>query len=219
MSSVNHSAESGIASSRPALDALPDRLRLPFKVDAAPLAAELNHLRVQRWTPHFVPQHFDGEWDVLPLRAPAGAVHPILQIASNSGSSEWVSTPYLDRAPAIAAFLSSLPCMFGAVRLMALAPGSVIHPHRDDDLNAAWGMARLHIPLITNAQVDFRLNGRRVQMRVGECWYLRLSDSHSVRNDGAAARVHLVVDAVVNDWLEQQLLAGAGAEKTLVPKD
>ncbi len=198
-----------MAQPRPALDALPDRLCLPLKIDAAPLVADMDELRSHRWTSHFVPQHFEGEWDVLPLRAPAGAVHPILQIASNSGTTDWTTTPYLDRAPAIAAFLATLPCSLGAVRLMALAAGSVIHQHRDDDLNAAWGMARLHVPLVTNPEVDFRLNGQRVDMAVGECWYLRLSDPHMVRNDGAAARVHLVIDAVVNDWLEQQLLIGS----------
>ena len=35
--------------------------------------------------------------------------------------------------------------------------------------------------------------------------YLRLSDPHSVANNGAADRVHLVIDAEMNDWLRMQL--------------
>jgi len=63
----------------------------------------------------------------------------------------------------------------------------------------------LHIPIVTNEEVDFRLNGEQVILREGECWYLRLSDLHSVENNGQFDRVHLVIDAVVNDWLESQL--------------
>jgi hypothetical protein len=40
---------------------------------------------------------------------------------------------------------------------------------------------------------------------------LRLSDPHSVANRGADARVHLVIDAVVDPWIEA-LFASALAE-------
>lgn len=39
-------------------------------------------------------------------------------------------------------------------------------------------------------------------MEAGSAWYLRLSDAHSVANRGTADRVHLVIDAAVNGWLE-----------------
>ena len=38
-------------------------------------------------------------------------------------------------------------------------------------------------------------------MNEGEAWYLKFNLKHSVRNNGAAERVHLVVDCVANDWL------------------
>jgi hypothetical protein len=38
-------------------------------------------------------------------------------------------------------------------------------------------------------------------MAAGSSWYLRLSDPHSVANRGLTDRVHLVIDAVVNDWI------------------
>ena len=62
-------------------------------------------------------------------------------------------------------------------------------------------------PIVTNDDVDFRLNGTRVVLRAGECWYLRLSAPHSVVNDGPSDRVHLVVDTRVNDWLTRLLEA------------
>ena len=48
-------------------------------------------------------------------------------------------------------------------------------------------------------------------MPAGSSWYLRLSDPHSVANRGAADRVHLVIDAVVNDWVPALFERAAGA--------
>ena len=84
---------------------------------------------------------------------------------------------------------------------MRLTPGSLIKEHHDNDLAFEQGMVRIHIPVLTNAGVDFRLNGSRVVMPAGSSWYLRLSDRHSVANRGFSDRVHLVIDAVVNDWV------------------
>ena len=61
------------------------------------------------------------------------------------------------------------------------------------------------ISATSNTEVDFRLNGSAVVMAPGECWYLRLSDPHSVANRGTTDRVHLVVDAVVNDALRRMI--------------
>jgi hypothetical protein len=73
---------------------------------------------------------------------------------------------------------------------------------------------RIHIPVVTNPDVDFRLNGAPLTMEAGSAWYLRLSDPHSVVNGGGADRVHLVVDATVNDWLKdlfERTMAREGA--------
>ena len=72
-------------------------------------------------------------------------------------------------------------------------------------------MVRIHIPVVTNDGVDFRLNGRRCMMPAGSSWYLRLSDPHSVANSGPADRVHMVIDATVNVWIEQLFETAAAA--------
>ena len=96
------------------------------------------------------------------------------------------------------AVLEAFACPLLAVRLMRLAPGSLIKEHRDHELSFEEGVVRIHIPVVTNDGVDFRLNGRRCTMPAGSSWYLRLSDPHSVANSGPADRVHMVIDAVVN---------------------
>jgi hypothetical protein len=85
---------------------------------------------------------------------------------------------------------------------MRLTPGSVIKEHHDNDLSFEQGTVRIHIPVLTNEAVDFRLNGVRCVMPAGSAWYLRLSDPHCVANRGTADRVHLVIDATVNGWVE-----------------
>jgi hypothetical protein len=182
-----------------------DRLRLDLSFDVERLRTDLVSLAARVWTAHFVQQHYDGEWSVLPLRAPAGATHPILRIATNPGVAAWEDTDLLTACPHIAQLLATLACPLQAVRLMRLAPGSRIKEHRDHDLAAEQGRARLHVPITTNDQVDFRVNGTRVDMAPGSVWYLRLADPHSVVNHGDSDRVHLVIDAEVNAWLEERL--------------
>lgn len=193
----------------PMLAALPDRLRLPLAIDAAPLAAEAAALPAEAWTRHFVPGNYRGDWSVAPLRAPAGASHPIMQITSPPECRDWVETEWLSACPSIAAFLTRLDCPLAAARLMRLGPDSEILEHFDHDLAADFGMARLHVPLTTSPQVEFLLNRRAVDMAPGECWYLRLADPHAVTNRGASDRIHLVIDAEVNDWLAALLLGAA----------
>ena len=188
-----------------AQSAWPDRVRLPLVFDPGPLAADLAALERGDWTAHFVQRNYEGDWSVLPLRAQAGAMHPIQMIYSAPGATAFVDTPWRARMPALSAVIDAFACPVLAVRLMRLAAGSVIKEHADFDLDAADGLARIHVPIQTNADVDFRLNGTRVAMAPGEARYLRLADPHSVANRGRAARIHLVLDLVVNDWLMRQL--------------
>ena len=121
-------------------------------------------------------------------------------------------TPMLRECPYFRAVLDAFRCPLRAVRLMRLTPGSVIKEHTDLNLDAEEGSARLHIPVTTNPDVEFYLNRQRVVLEAGSVWYLRLSDPHSVYNKGASARVHLVIDALVDDWLAS-LLETAAAQQ------
>ena len=67
---------------------------------------------------------------------------------------------------------------------------------------------RIHVPLSTTPDVAFIHDGTRVDMQAGEAWYMDLNLPHAVHNAGEHARVHLVVDCVINDWLADLLEAG-----------
>ncbi len=182
-----------------------DRVKLDLTFDASLLQEDLRSLQSSGWVDHFVKQNYDGDWSVIPLRGPATATHPVMMIYSDPTCTEFGDTPFLDSTPYYRSVLNRFHCSLQAVRLMKLGPGSRIKEHTDHDLSAESGTARLHIPIVTNAGVDFKLNGTRVVLGEGECWYLRLSDPHSVENNGESDRVHLVIDVQVNAWLEEML--------------
>lgn len=185
-----------------------DRFKLPLTFDAERMQEDLRRLQSGDWIDHFVKQNYDGDWSVIPLRGPATATHPVLMIYSDPTCTEFVDTPFLKDSSYLASVLESFRCPLQATRLMKLSAGSRIKEHTDLDLAVENGTARLHIPIQTNREVDFRLNGTRVVLQEGECWYLRLSDPHSVENQGTSDRVHLVIDVVVNGWLKGLLNMG-----------
>jgi hypothetical protein len=148
-----------------------------------------------------VRQNYEGDWTVLPLRKAAGATHPVMMIYADPTATAFEDAPLLDRMPYVREVLARFACPVQTVRLMRLAPGSVIREHRDHDLAAEWGAARIHVPITTSDAVEFLLNGEPVVMTPGSAWYLRLSDPHSVVNRGSVDRVHLVIDCVADPWL------------------
>lgn len=188
---------------------LPDRIRLPLDFDAEALAADLAAFGEQDWTRHFVRDNYEGAWAALPLRAAVGETHPTRMIGVLPFEHEFADAPLLDRAPALRAALGRFQCPLKAARLMRLGAGARIREHVDPDLDAGAGRARLHVPLTTNPDVTFLLAGTRIEMAPGSTWYLRLTEPHAVSNDGADDRVHLVIDAVVDDWLGGMLRAAA----------
>ena len=142
------------------------------------------------------------------MRGPAGANHPVMMMYSDPTCDAFADTPFLEQCPYLRKVLAQFSCPLDAVRLMKLTAGSRIKEHCDHDLAVEQGMARIHVPIVTHADVCFRLNGARVDMARGSCWYLRLSDPHEVVNQSSIDRVHLVIDARVNAWLEN-MLAGS----------
>lgn len=180
-----------------------DRLKLPLRFDPRAMQSDLERLETDAWIDHFVKQNYTGGWSVIPFRASATARHPITMIYSDPSCKEFVDTPLLARCAYFQQVLATFRCELEAVRLMKLTPGSVIKEHRDHDLSFEEGRVRIHVPVTTNPQVEFILNGSRVVLEEGDCWYLRLSEPHRVSNLGSTARVHLVIDARVNDWLRE----------------
>jgi len=175
--------------------------RLALQFDSVRLQAELHRLAGGPWAQHFNTAFFEGEWSGILLRASPSDRG--LYSRGGSAAESFTATPELEASPYFQEVLATFQCPLKSVRLLRLAPGSIIREHADGDLGEALGEVRIHIPVVTNPQVEFYLAGKRVGMEAGECWYLDLSLPHRVQNRGATARVHLVVDCVLNDWLRE----------------
>jgi hypothetical protein len=180
----------------------PDRLRLPLTFDPGLLARDLDRLSSGQWIRHYVSQNYDGDWSVIPLRSPAGEIHPVRMINADPTARSFVDTALLEGCDYFRHVLDCFECPLGPARLMRLTPGSRIKEHTDIDLSFEDGKVRIHIPIATNDGVEFYLNESRVVLKAGSTWYLRLSDPHNVVNNGSADRVHMVIDASVNPWVE-----------------
>ncbi len=198
-----------IAEGEAAGSRLPDRVRLGLSFDPERLAEDLGRFDEAEWVRHVVRANYEGDWTVLPLRSAAGETHPLRLINADLGASRFEDTHLLDRAPYLREVLGCFPCPLKAARLMRLSPGSQIKEHCDPGLDADEGIARLHVVVATNSEVEFMVNRRPVRMEAGSIWYVRLLDPHSVANRGDTDRVHLVIDAVVDEWLAAMLWEGA----------
>ncbi|ETW95058.1 MAG: hypothetical protein ETSY1_32165 [Candidatus Entotheonella factor] len=174
-------------------------LKMPFHFDAARLQADLDRVDTEPWSWHGNRFIYRGEWSGLSFRNRSG--DPADLAADSLRGSEFVKTPLLDRCDYISEVMGAFACPLGSVRFLKVAAGAEIDEHVDGGLCYEVGEARLHIPVVTHADLDFRLNGERLVMQPGECWYINANMPHSVANRGAVDRVHLVVDAGVNDWL------------------
>jgi hypothetical protein len=182
-------------------------IRLPMRFDAAELAADTAALAADEWVPHFNTAYYSGDWSGVALRSVGGEAGRLYPDPTAQG--EYAPTPALERSPALAAALSRFRCSLLAARLLRLGPRAHIREHTDYNLGYEDRELRVHVPVTSGPEVEFVHDGRRVTMLPGEAWYLDLNRTHSVANRGETARVHLVVDCVVNEWLEAQLERGA----------
>jgi hypothetical protein len=121
--------------------------------------------------------------------------------ANPVGSPLFVDTPVLATCPAVQGALALFECPLKAVRFLSLAPGSFIREHCDHALGYEEGEVRIHIPVHTGQHVEFFLEGERLALEEGGCYYVNVSLRHRVINRGPRARIHLVIDAKVNEWV------------------
>ena len=188
-------------------------LKLDLQFDAAALQRDLDAISADTWIPHFNQDGYEGQWSAVPLRGPADAVHPIQSIAPHPGVTEWSDTDFLENCPYIREALTHFQCPLLSTRLLNLAPGSVIREHTDHSLSIEDSELRLHVPIQTSPEVEFVLNGNSLHLGAGESWYLNVNLPHSVANRSARARIHLVVDCEVNEWLRNLICSSLDADK------
>ena len=174
--------------------------QLPFLFNTSLLQEEVNHLSNTNWKMHYQTLHYEGEWSAIPLRSTGGNADNI--IISPTNDTPYQDTVFLNSCPYIKTVLQTFQCQLQAVRLLKLNAGAIIKEHRDADLSFEKGEIRLHIPVITHEDVEFYLDKERIQVKEGECWYMNFNLPHNINNKSHVNRIHLVIDAEVNDWVK-----------------
>ena len=152
-------------------------------------------------------------YKVIPLRSPAHIVDPSLPFPppaedyADGSWTDWLDTPQLKKSPYLISVINHFRehTEVTLVRLLRLAPGSVIKEHTDPTLalEVERSVIRLTIPILNKDKVVFYLNEIPVPMQPGECWYLRLTDPHKVTNHGDTERINLTIDMIPNAWMRK----------------
>ncbi len=89
-------------------------------------------------------------------------------------------------------------CMgyFVRANLVRLQSGGKITEHTDNNFSLVHSH-RVHLPVITNDQVEFTVGGETLNMKEGALYEINNRRMHSVRNAGSEDRIHLILDYVI----------------------
>jgi hypothetical protein len=82
----------------------------------------------------------------------------------------------------------------GRVMINKVRAGGRIFPHADCPEHANYWNNRLHVVLQSLPGNDFRCEDEHVHMRAGEVWWFNNRLEHSVINNSADDRIHMIVD-------------------------
>ncbi|WP_394776251.1 aspartyl/asparaginyl beta-hydroxylase domain-containing protein [Flavobacterium sp.] len=177
----------------------PSSSKLPISFSIDKLQKELAICENDLWTPHFNTGRYEGDWTSVSLRSQSGLINDITSFANR----EYKNTNLLDRCQYFREIMDWFECEKEAVRLLRLGPESEIKEHVDNDTSYEDGFFRIHIPIITNDEVFFYVDKKRVPMKTGECWYANFQLVHSVENKSSEPRIHLTIDCIRNDWSDK----------------
>lgn len=185
-------------------------LKLPFQFNRIELERDLAVVRSGKWILHYNTDGYAGDWSAVPLYAALGDSSNIFATSfDGSGMSE---TPVLKECSYFQEVIRTFQFQIVSARLLRLGAGAFIKPHTDHELGYEDGYFRLHVPIVTNPDVTFILDGNRLPMLPGECWYINANFEHSVTNAGTTDRVHLVIDGIRNQWTDDLFFSLAPKE-------
>lgn len=182
-----------------------DRIRLPFSYDVEKMMNEVNKMNIAKFT----------YYNVIPLRSPAHIVNPSIPFPppaddyADGSWTDWLNTQELEQSPYLKSIVEEFQQHTDVtlVRLLRLEKGNVVDEHSDPTLGLQIdkSVIRLTIPIQKLKGADFYLNSEIVPMKQGECWYLRLTDTHKIINNSDADRINLTIDMIPNDWVRDTI--------------
>lgn len=176
-------------------------IKFPFLFDVNHLQFDIQKIQENKWVTHYNKNDYDGNWTSLSLLSIDGKSETIY--ASPTISEAIFETEILKSCNYLKEVLNGFLFTKTCVRLLKLAANAEVKPHSDNCLGYEDGTFRIHIPIITNLNVEFILDNQRLIMNEGECWYINANFTHSVANKGNEDRIHLVIDGIRNEWTDE----------------
>ena len=160
-------------------------IRLPLRYDGDRLLREVQQFDEQTWRDH--PQGYAGNTTIALIGAGGQDI--------DAARGAMLPTEHLTRCPYIQQVFSSLNTVCGRARFMRVAGEARVPPHAD--LNFYWFQrVRVHIPIVTDARIQFICNGNSIHMGAAEAWIFDTWRTHRVENPTEIKRIHLVVDTL-----------------------
>jgi aspartyl/asparaginyl beta-hydroxylase (cupin superfamily) len=92
-------------------------------------------------------------------------------------------------------------------QIMRLVAGGSIGRHSGPAYGLSTEIVRLHVPIVTHADVMFSIAGQSLSLKPGELGYLDTTREHEVHNKSSMDRVHLVLDVLNSTETRDQLAA------------
>lgn len=188
-------------------------IKFPLTFDVSRLQQDVKSIISHDWVEHYNTGGYSGKWNSLALMSPNGLSDAIYAMTDE----KLKATEILACCPYLNEILDGFLFEKTAVRLLQLEAGAEVKPHTDNELGYEDGCFRLHIPIITNKDVAFILDGERIVMNEGECWYIDANFTHSVANKGTRSRIHLVIDGLRNEWTDEMFYKEAAPEAFIRP--
>ncbi len=176
--------------------------KLPISFDIGRLTDDLKKIKETDWLDHSNTSAYDNAWRCVPLRSVDGKSDHILSLSDK----HYKDTTLLKRCRYFQEVIDSFKCEKTSVRLMALGAGSRIKMHTDKGTSFEDGIARLHVPIVTTPDIRFTIEDEEVHFSAGFTWYLNADCLHGVNNESQNPRIHLMLDCIVNPWLEKVFL-------------
>ncbi|WP_369211071.1 aspartyl/asparaginyl beta-hydroxylase domain-containing protein [Streptomyces flavofungini] len=209
---------------------IPDVVRLTRDFDVASLVRDVEALRARQAADWRLQKTFvtddqlvetELDWHIMPLRSTGG--DKARTDPGGPGLLPFADTSHTELAPYLHAVMRSIPSPLRSVRLMALGPDTYGPDHFDNKYALTWGIARLHIPVITLPEAKLFFGETPYVWEAGSLWFGNFARTHRIENSGDSHRVHFVLDVQVTealfDLFPAEVRAGLPFDRIMVNRD
>ena len=167
------------------------------------LAKEIAQATSLQWLHQVFKIYTNPPPSMVPLFNKSGDASQILIEECNA-----VPTSEMQKLPIMHSFLNRSGLSLLLVRLIKLAPGARVIEHLDYCDLYGPEKVRLHIPIVTAPDCRAFFQGRAVHLSPDALWMFRPNSAVHAYLNGSVTRIHLIIDAYVDDTLKQEIENG-----------